>query len=68
MSYRDFCDRVKSLATRVGGISVRFYHDKENGRYFAYCSEGVTIVGHSESTRVLVKWGMNQHRAMAALG
>lgn len=67
MAYGVFREKVNALITRVGGISVRFYHDEDEGRYFAYCSEGVTIVGNSISKRVLVKWGMNQHRAIATI-
>lgn len=67
MSYEAFKARVNALIKRAGGrISVGFYNDRKSGRYFANCSDGVTIIGNSASIKVQVRWGSG-HIGMAEL-
>lgn len=67
MSYEAFKAKVKALINRAGGrISVGFYNDRQRGRYFANCSDGVTIIGNSSSLKVSVRWGSG-HAGIAEL-
>ena len=65
MSYEVFCKRVNDVVKRnkIGG-SVRFSRDE--GKHIAECTDGVTIIGNSVSSRVLVKWGSG-HTALATI-
>jgi len=67
MTFEGFEAKVNALIKRAGnGIEVRFSRDTESGRYFAHCSDGTTIIGHSAALRVTVRFGSG-HQAMAAI-
>lgn len=67
MSYDAFRRKVNALISRAGGgISVRFHNDDENGKFFANCSDGTTIIGNPSSLKVTVRFG-SRHQAMAAV-
>ncbi len=67
MEYKVFCDRVKSLIAKAGGgISVRFNNDTANGKFFANCSDGTTIIGNASSVKVTVRYGSG-HQAMSTI-
>lgn len=67
MSYEAFMAKVNALIRRSGqSISVRFSTDDENGKHYANCSDGTTIIGCPSSLRVTVKWGSG-HTSMAAI-
>lgn len=67
MSFDSFKQRVTALIDRAGGgISVRFNNDTEKGRFFANCSDGTTIIGHSSSLKITVRFGSG-HQAMATI-
>ena len=61
MSYKVFKNKVERLA-KATGSKAKFHH--EDGKHFAWCSDGVTIIGNVTCLRVLVKWGSG-HSAMA---
>lgn len=63
MSYEAFCTKINNIAKLSGSIAS---FSKEDGRHIARCSDGVTIVGNSECTNVLVKWGSG-HTAHAVI-
>ena len=65
MAYKTFQEKVNALIKRAGGkISVRF--SNEDGKYFAHCSGGVTIISNSACPSVMVKWGSG-HKAIATI-
>lgn len=67
MSYDVFRRKVNALISRAGGgISVRFYNDAEEGKFFANCSDGTTIIGNPTSLKVTVRYGSG-HQMMAAI-
>lgn len=67
MSYECFKAKVRTLLGRIGqGSSVQFSNDEEKGKFFAKCSDGITIIGHPASLKVTVKWGSG-HTAMATI-
>lgn len=67
MSYEVFKRRVNALIDHAGGgIEVCFNNDTENGRFFANCSDGTTIIGRPSSLKVTVRYGSG-HQAMAAI-
>ena len=67
MSFENFKKRVYAIIRKAGGkISVGFYNDKQNGRYFANCSDGVRIIGSASNLRIQVRWGSG-HTGMAEL-
>ena len=55
MSFDVFKKRVSAIVSKAGA-SVRFHHE-DDGRHFAHCSDGVTIIGNLSSPSVCVKWG-----------
>ena len=55
MAFETFKQRVSAIASKAG-TSVRFHHG-DDGRPFAPCSDGVTIIGNLSSPSVCVKWG-----------
>ena len=67
MSYDAFKARVNALIERAGeDISVKFRNDSNNGKYFANCSNGVTIIGNAKNIKIQVRWGSG-HVAMSEL-
>lgn len=67
MSYEVFKRRVNALINRAGGgINVRFSNDTDEGRFFANCSDGTTIIGCSSGLKVTVRYGSG-HQAMATI-
>lgn len=66
MSYEVFRRKVNALIRKVEGVSVKFYIDNENGKYYANCSDGTTIIGNSSSLKVSVRWGSG-HIGMACI-
>lgn len=65
MSYEVFQSRVNGLIEKAGGgISVRFF--QENGKHYAKCSDGTTIIGNSIAPSVKIMWGSG-HVANAAI-
>lgn len=67
MSFASFCSRV-NIVCRKAKISVRFEHDKDNGRYVARLKDGTQITGNSTSKKVTVRWGnRGTHCSMAML-
>lgn len=67
MSYDVFRQKVNALIRRAGGgISVRFYHDRAKGRYYANCNDGTTIIGNPTSLKVSVRWGSG-HAGIASI-
>lgn len=66
MSYEAFKAMVNALISRKRlNIKPRFYHDTENGKYYAYCND-VKITGNPASKKVTVNWGSG-HTAMATI-
>ena len=61
MAYQDFRKKVQALVHKAGFKAV---FTCEDGRFFAYCSDGVVIIGNPLSTSVLVRWGSG-HQAIA---
>ena len=55
MAYEVFKKRVSAIVAEAGA-KVRFHHE-DDGRHFAHCSDGVTIIGNLSSPSVCVKWG-----------
>lgn len=67
MSYEAFKAKVSALIARAGGeIEVDFSQEPEDGKFYAECSDGVTIVGNRSSIMVSVHWGAD-HYSMAAI-
>ena len=67
MQYEVFCDKVRALLSRSGAdIKVRFHNDSDEGRFFANCSDGTTIIGNPSSFKVTVRFGSG-HQAMAEI-
>lgn len=67
MSYQEFQNKINNLIERAGGeIGVRF-SESENGRFFARCSDGTTIIGSKRNMKVTVKWNGKNHQAVAAI-
>ena len=67
MAFDVFQNKVKALIERAGGgISVKFYNDKEIGKFFARCSDGTTIIGNPTSLKVTVRYGSG-HQHMATI-
>ena len=64
MAYETFKQKVSRIASKAGA-SVRFHHE-DDGRHFAYCSDGVTIIGNMSGHSVCVKWGSG-HSAYASI-
>ena len=54
MAFEVFKKRVSAIVSKAGA-SVRFHHE-DDGRHFAHCSDGVTIIGNLSSPSVCVKW------------
>lgn len=66
MSYEAFKAMVNALISRKRlNIKPRFYHDKDKGKYYAYCDD-VKIIGTPVSKKVTVNWGSN-HTAMTTI-
>ena len=62
MSYEAFKARVNALIERAGGgIKVWFSTDAEQGKHYANCSDGTTIIGNLSCKRVEVRWGKGEH-------
>lgn len=58
MSYEAFKARVNALIRRYGSsITVRFSNDKKNGKFYANCSNGITITASPCGLMATVKWG-----------
>lgn len=55
MAFEVFAERVSAIAAK-SGVSVRFRRE-DDGRHFAHCSDGVTIIGNMSSPSVCVRWG-----------
>ena len=67
MSYEVFMRKVNALIRKAGGgINVRFSTDKENGKHYANCSDGTTIIGNGACLMVSARWGSG-HQAMAMI-
>lgn len=68
MSYEVFKAKVNALVERAGGgINVRFFRDEENGRHFANCSDGTTIIGNEACLKVQVRWNGKNHQSIVAI-
>jgi len=72
MAYEVFKERVIALVRKSNeGVPAeectKVQFRKANGRFYANCSDGTTIVGNSESVRIAVRFGSG-HQAMATLG
>lgn len=66
MSYEVFKHKVNALIKRAGeNASVRFHEDADEGRFFAHCSDGTTIIARPGSLKVTVLYGSG-HKAMTA--
>lgn len=66
MSYERFKAHINGLIAKAGGnITARFNHAAD-GRYFANCSDGTTIIGNSHSLKLTVRYGSG-HQMMASL-
>lgn len=67
MSYEVFQKKVNSLIERAGGnIGVRF-SKSDNGRFFANCSDGTTIIGSARNLKVTVRWSGRNHQAVVSI-
>lgn len=67
MSYDVFIRKVNALIVKAGGkITVDFSNDTDNGKFFANCSDGTTIIGNQSSLKVTVRFGSG-HQAMASI-
>ncbi len=67
MSFEAFKASVNALIAKAGGgITVDFSTDEEQGKHFANCSEGTTIIGNRECKRVEVRWGSG-HKSLACI-
>lgn len=67
MSYEVFQSKVNGLIKRAGGgIGVRF-SQSDNGRFFARCSDGTTIIGSRKNLKVTVRWNGKNHQAVVAI-
>jgi hypothetical protein len=67
MSYQVFQAKVRAvIASYDDQITVRFRHDTDKGRFFAYCSDGTTIITSESCLRATIRWGSG-HQAMATL-
>lgn len=67
MSYQEFQAKINGLIERAGGkIGVRFF-ESDNGRFFAKCSDGTTIIGSARNLKVTVRWGGKNHQAVVAI-
>lgn len=67
MSYEVFQSKVNGLIERAGGeIGVRF-SQSDNGRFFARCSDGTTIIGSARNLKVTVRWNGKNHQAVVAI-
>ena len=68
MQYKEFQIKTLILIRKAGGdIGVRFF--RSNGRFFALCEDGTTLITNLECTRIEVQWSGKQgsHRAIALL-
>ena len=66
MSYDDFQKRVNDVVQRSkAGVEVFFSEDDE-GRMFANCSDGTTIIGNKKCLKVQIRWGSG-HTALASI-
>lgn len=67
MSFVSFRSKINSIC-RKAKVSVKFEHDKDNGRYVARLNDGTQITGNSTSKKVTVRWGSRgAHCSMAML-
>ena len=67
MSYQEFQNKINTLIEKAGGeIGVRF-SESDNGRFFAKCSDGTTIIGSARNMKVTVRWGGKNHQAVASI-
>ena len=65
MAFETFKKRVSALVSKAGA-TARFHHE-DDGRHIAHCSDGVTIIGNTNSpNKVCVKWGSG-HMAYTAI-
>lgn len=68
MSYEVFKTRVNALINRAsGGIKVWFSTDPDEGKHYANCSDGTTIIGNELCKRVEVRWNGRNHRSIATI-
>lgn len=66
MSYEVFQRKVNALIAKAGGgISVIFSTDDE-GKHYANCSDGTTIIGSNSCLKVTVRWGSG-HQSIAEI-
>lgn len=67
MTFERFKAYINRLISKAGGgITVRFNHT-DDGRHFANCSDGTTIIGNSRSLKLTVRYGSG-HQAMTEAG
>lgn len=64
MAYEVFKEWVSAFVSEAGA-KARFHH-ADDGRHFAHCSDGVTIIGNLTSPSVCVRWGSG-HSAYIAI-
>ena len=61
MTYQEFQQGILNAIKNAGNsVGVRFYNDKEKGKYTAICSDGVRFTGNSTSFKVTVRWASHQ--------
>ena len=69
MAYEFFQKKVGALVNKANNgsanaISVEFKEDRENGKFFANCSDGVRFVGNVLSNKISVLWGSGHMAAV----
>lgn len=67
MSYEVLRRKVNALIAKAGGgIDVRFSTNPEQGKHYARCSDGTTIIANESCHKVSVRWGSG-HLSMATV-
>ena len=62
MSYSEFKQVIWGILEKNGIVTkVRFYRDKETGKYMA-CADGITITGNSSSVWLTTRWASHTAR------
>lgn len=68
MSYEVFKAHVVALINRAGGgIDVVFSTACDEGKHYANCSDGTTIIGSDRCNKVEVRWNGKNHRSLAVI-
>lgn len=64
MTYELF---MKGITRLVDGTDSKVDFRNEDGKFIAKCSDGITIMGNSTSSKITVRWGSG-HQAQADTG